>query len=208
MLLDLEALVTKHNLRITGVIHVGAHLAEEAPIYDRLGIKRVWWIEANPAVAGKITDVLKDYPSQRLISALVLDQPKASVTFNVTNYDGMSSSIFKWGTHTEFSPDTVVAYVISLDSTFLDQLDQKFDFLGCNMLNIDIEGAGLMALQGGTETLNQIDYVYIEVQTENVYDGAPLLDDYDLWLEEHGFKRVELGLVEGQGWGDALYVRN
>lgn len=209
MLLDFRTIVPKFDLRVTGVIHVGAHLAEEALIYNELGINKVVWIEANPAVLVKICSVI-DPLKQELVHALITDTVGETYQFNVTNYDGMSSSIYNWGTHTQFSPDTVVESTIELTSTTLDHLFFETDhrcLIGpeVNLLNIDIEGAGLLALYGAPKLLEQIDYLYLEVQTDNVYDGAPLLDEIQEFLTE--FTLVELGMVEGQGWGDALFTR-
>ena len=205
MLLDLAVLIPKYDLKIEGIIHVGAHLAEEAPIYAAAGVENVWWIEANPDVIGKVR-AAANRPEQ-VIQALCLETVRPNVRFNVTNYDGMSSSVYNWGTHFTFSPDTVVDHVIHLTSTTLDRLRYNYEISGCNFLNIDVEGANLDVLQGGYRTLAEIDYVYIEVQTENVYDGAPVLSTVDNWLSMWGFERVEVGIVEGQGWGDALYIR-
>lgn len=205
MLLDLAELIPKHDLKIKGIIHVGAHLAEEAVIYAAAGIENVWWIEANPDVIGKVR-AAANRPEQ-VIQALCLDTVRPNIRFNVTNYDGMSSSIYNWGTHTNFSPDTVIDHVIHLTSTTLDRLRYNYEIKGCNMLNIDVEGANLEVLWGAKFTLPDIDYIYIEVQTENVYDGAPLLPKVDNWLAMWGYERVELGMVEGQGWGDAMYIR-
>ena len=207
MLLDLAELIVKYDMKINGVLHIGAHLAEEAPIYAAAGIENVWWVEANPDVIGKVR-AAANRPEQ-VIKALVLDHPpRTEVRFNVTNYDGMSSSVYNWGTHTSFSPDTVIDHTIYLTSTTLDALQWNFEIKDVNMLNIDVEGANLDVLTGGaTRVLPEIDYIYVEVQIDNVYDGAPLLGTVDNWLALSGFGRVELGLVEGQGWGDALYIR-
>lgn len=207
-------LAKKYDLHIRGVIHVGAHLAEEADLYDRLSIPRVTWIEANPEVIPQIQEVLNRYKRQYIQQALVLGAKAYRVPFHVTNYNGMSSSVYNWGTHTNFSPDTVVEKTIELDAVTLDSLfvstlrtfPPRNPHRPFNLLNIDVEGAGLGVLQGGTGILEHIDYLYIEVQTDNVYDGAPLLPEYDAFLDRD-FQRVELGMVEGQGWGDAFYLR-
>jgi FkbM family methyltransferase len=213
MLLDLGELNAKFGLRISGIVHIGAHLAEEAPLYRSLGVPVVW-VEANPRVINQIHKVLQDLqqpcPLQEVMNWLVLEEERYNVPFHITNYDGMSSSVYNWGTHTQFSPDTVVEETLSLKSVTLDRV---FDYVTAfrpgetfNMLNIDVEGAGLDVLRGGPRMLETTDYIYIEVQTENVYDGAPFLFEYDAFLEKH-FQRVELGMVEGQGWGDAFYMR-
>lgn len=207
MLLDLAELIPKHNLHIEGILHVGAHLAEEAPIYAAAGIQNVWWVEANPDVIPKVCAAAND--PAKVVQALVLDRPRTEVRFNVTNYDGMSSSVYNWGTHVQFSPDTVIDHVIHLTATTLDHVVKFYGITGVNLLNIDVEGANLDVLKGALALLPLIDYIYIEVQTENVYDGAPLLGTVDNWLAMMGgYERVETGMVEGQGWGDALYVRS
>lgn len=35
MLLQLDSLVDKYNLKIKGIIHVGAHIGEEVPAYKK-----------------------------------------------------------------------------------------------------------------------------------------------------------------------------
>jgi FkbM family methyltransferase len=205
MLLSLPDLIDKYNLEIDGVIHVGAHLAEEAELYFNHGIYNVYWFEANPDVMMQVAKEVMKYPGQLFHNALVLDEPGKEVVFHVSNYDGMSSSIYEWGTHTSFSPDTVHVHDITLTSTTLDTIMQHWVPKLYNMLNIDVEGAGLLVLKGADMVMDYIDYVYIEVQTENVYDGAPLLDEYKAFLDD--FDLVELGMVEGQGWGDAFFIR-
>jgi hypothetical protein len=47
MLIDLKELVQKYDLKIKGIIHCGAHEAEESVLYKKIGIDDVIWIEAN-----------------------------------------------------------------------------------------------------------------------------------------------------------------
>lgn len=209
MLLDLRQLVAEHSMEVQGVVHVGAHTGEEAIIYDQLGMRPIWWIDANPDVIPILKANLQDYAGQHVIEALVLDREAYGhiADFHVTNYDGMSSSVYDWGTHTQFSPDTVVEKTIQLPATTLDQLHHEWGFENCNMMNIDIEGAGLLALKGAPILLEQMKYLYLEIQTDNVYDGAPMLDEVAIWLAERGFGMIDIGAVDGQGWGDALWTR-
>lgn len=211
MLLNLRDIYARHNLHITGVIHVGAHLAEEAQTYHDLGIEKVIWIEANPEVIPKIHAEVDRF-GHSIINALVMDGEHDDVPFHVTNYDGMSSSIYEWGTHTLFSPDTIHVNTLYLHATSLDKLAETNDFSGCNMLYMDIEGAELLALQGARRLMHRFDYLYLEIRTDNVYVGAPLVDEVDRYVSE--FARVETGMsdpaVQGwadNGWGDALYIR-
>lgn len=205
MLLDFDAIYKEWDLDIHGVVHVGAHLGEEAQIYDGLGINKVVWVDANPDVMSKLHVNVDPY-HHLCINALLSDEDKEEVKFNVTNYDGMSSSVFEFGTHPQFSPDTVVEQIKYLPATTLDNLAAVYNFDGCDMLNIDTEGSELMILKGGIKTLPQFQLLYLEVRTDNVYDGAPLVDEMDAFLSPD-FERVSTGMVDGQGWGDAIYMR-
>lgn len=205
MLMSLPELVTKYDLDIHGVLHVGAHLAEEAADYDHLGLGPVLWVEANPAVIDIITANLITYPDQRVVQALVYSEDHMELDFHVTNYDGMSSSIYEFGTHTQFSPDTVFVETLRLKTRTIDRVTKMAGFYDFNFLNMDLQGAELHALMGATETLKHVDYVMSEVNKAEVYKGCARVEELDEILSD--FERVETYWVGNQGWGDALYVR-
>lgn len=206
MLMSLPELVATYGIEFHGVLHCGAHLAEEAPIYDELGAGPVTWIEANPRVFDKIRAALEPYPDQRLVEALVYDQDHVTVDFNVTNYDGMSSSILKFGTHPEFSPDTVFVETVKLDAWKIDTLVARHN-ISANFLNMDLQGAELHALRGAMKFLEGVQYVMSEVNKAEVYRGCAKVGQLDELLGEYGLKRVETYWVPNQGWGDALWIR-
>ena len=77
-----------------------------------------------------------------------------------------------------------------------------------DLLNIDIEGAELLAFQGATKTLPHLKWIYLEVNTREMYEGCAMVGDVDAYLGERGFERVATA-DEGwdHGFADALYVR-
>lgn len=205
MLLDLERIAEQRELKITGVLHVGAHLAEEAKMYDRMGIFPVYWVEGNPDNIPAIKQAVHKYDGI-VIQALITDKDRRPTTFHITNYDSMSSSILEFGTHPQFSPDTVFVDHRELESRTLDSLWKEWkQFPDVNFLNMDLQGAELLALKGALRLLPQLDYIYTEVNVDEVYKGCALMDELDSFLFD--YERVETGLVPRQGWGDALYVR-
>lgn len=206
MLMSLLALKQRYDMHVTGVLHVGAHLAEEAATYHELGMTNVWWVEANEQVLAKIDAVLWNYTDQRLIHALVYSEDGVELEFNVTNYDGMSSSIFEFGTHPEFSPDTVFVDKLTMSTRTIDSLADEYD-INANFLNMDLQGAELHALQGATDFLFDIDYVMTEVNCEEVYKGCAQVEQLDEFLEAYRFERMDTYWVPDQGWGDAFYVK-
>lgn len=204
MLMSLGAVVARYEMNVTGVLHVGAHLAEEASIYADLDIHNVWWVEANPAVFDQITQNLAVYPNQLLIPGLVYHTAGVELPFNITNYDGMSSSILEFGTHPNFSPDTVFVDKIIAVTTTIDDI-VRVEGVQANFLNMDLQGAELMALCGAVDFLHQVDYIMTEVNCEEVYVGCAQVEQLDEFLSD--FARVDTYWVPDQGWGDALYIR-
>lgn len=206
MLMSLLALKQRYDMKVTGVLHVGAHLAEEAETYHELGMDDVWWIEANPNVTHLIEEVLAPFPTQQLITALVYSEEGVELDFNITNYNGMSSSIFEFGTHPQFSPDTVFVDIVRMPTRTIDSLADEYD-INVNFLNMDLQGAELHALQGATDFLFDIDYVMTEVNCEEVYKGCAQVEQLDEFLEAYRFERMDTYWVPDQGWGDAFYVK-
>ena len=61
-------------------------------------------------------------------------------------------------------------------------------------------------LRGGSETLNHVDYVYCEVNRDEVYENNAYVEEIDEFLSAYDMERVET-FWQGGIWGDALYVR-
>lgn len=204
MILDLATMRERYAMQVHGVLHCGAHLAEEAASYEANGMTPVTWVEANPAVIPLIQANIADMPDQRVVCALLWDRDGVVLPFHVTNYDGMSSSVLEFGTHPEFSPDTVVVDVLKLPSCTIDTLVAGYGVVA-NFLVMDLQGVELHALEGARTFMAGVDYVMSEVNCAQVYKGADQVEQLDAFLA--GFERVDTSWVGDQGWGDALWVR-
>jgi len=204
MLIDLKYLKKKYNLKIKGIIHVGAHTGEEHKIYRQLGIKKVVWIEAIDELAEKLFDKFLKDKNNQVICATISDKNGHSI-FRTTN-NLASSSLLDLGTHIKHHPhihniDKSVVEVITLDKLIKQNSIKISDY---NMLNLDIQGTELMALKGMTKNLKHIKYIYTEVNMEEVYKGCCLMKEIDEYLTD--FERVETKITK-YCWGDALYCR-
>lgn len=204
MLIPLEQLVTDHRLRITGVVHVGAHLGEEAEAYSWY-TSRVWWIEGNPDLIAPLHEHVDPY-GHSVVQALVTDVDGDEVTFNITN-NGQSSSIFEFGTHAVVSPDVHFVGEQTHTSVTLDTLVGEHGISGCNFLNMDLQGAELLALRGATKLLETMDALYLEINVDELYMGCARLPQLDSFLHPLGFTRVATAMAGQAGWGDALWTR-
>ena len=48
MYIDLKKFINNKNIKVKGVVHVGAHKGEEINLYRSIGIKKILLYEANP----------------------------------------------------------------------------------------------------------------------------------------------------------------
>jgi len=208
MLISLGELQKTYHLDIRGILHVGAHTCEERGAYKRVGISDddVLWVEGNMDL---VCRVRREQPEVKIFHALVGDTDYKEVDFIVTN-NFQSSSILELQEHKKEHPEVVETgrkrqFTMRLDTLISHKL---LPFVGKkhNFLNLDIQGAELLALRGLGRYLDDIDYVYTEVNTKHLYRGCALLAELDSFLSGRGFVRREINMTE-HGWGDAFYTR-
>lgn len=189
---------------IKGIIHIGAHDCEEQSVYDQIGMtkEKVIWIEA---MKHKVDQYQNQYQIYNLV---VSDQDNESVIFKVAN-NGQSSSFLDLETHKQHHPNIYYTHGIQMLTTRMDTFikQQSINIQNYNFLNLDIQGAELLAIKGFGNLLDQVDYIYSEVNTEHLYRNCALLPDLDEYLLSFGFRRVITKMTEHQ-WGDAFYVKN
>lgn len=204
MLIPFDYLFQKHNIKPKGVLHIGANVGEEAPVYDRLGVKKQIWIEGNPDVFLKLKQNISHNSHAVALNYVIGDENKP-VTFHISNNGSQSSSVLELGYHKIDHPD--VHYVRDIETTMyrIDSLD--LDLSGVDFLNIDLQGAELMALRGMGELLKGFKWAYLEINKAEEYIGCPLIETLDLFMIAKGFRRVETKYCGRTSWGDALYVR-
>ena len=204
MLISLDHLVNKYDIKFKGILHVGMHEAEEIGSYEKyIGRDKILWIEA---MSDKVEYCISKFPSILIENAIISDIEE-DVTFHVSN-NGQSSSILELGLHKNFHPE--VHYVNSFKSRSkrLENIISKYrSDIPFNFLNLDIQGVELRALKSLGKYLENIDYIYTEVNSDYVYEKCDLIGDIDEYLSTFGFKRVETSWFGDCKWGDAFYVK-
>lgn len=203
MLLNLTKLVKHYDLAITGVIHIGAHHGQEVPEYMQLGIKNIALIEP----CGKAFTVLQNkYGSHhhiKLFNYACASHAGEAIMYTETANSGQSNSLLRPATHLTHYPEIKFNGRESVKLIRLDALglDKKYNFL-----NIDTQGTEADVLIGAEGIMQQIDYIYTEVNAPgaNLYHGACDVLELDKILYE--FDKTAVTFT-GQGWGDALYIR-
>jgi FkbM family methyltransferase len=206
MYITIQDIVAKYKFDLNGVIHLGAHLGEESKDYAAAGCDKVIWIEGNPSLIDDLKSNLAKYPDNTVFNILISDKDNTEVIFNITEFS-QSSSILELGITKEIHNTKVIERKMlkarRIDSFFTES---KVDIRPYNFLNIDLQGYELTALKSMGDMLDNIEWVYTEVNDRPLYKKCTLMDELDLFLLKKGFRRVELYMT-GWHWGDALYQR-
>ena len=207
MLIPYPTLIRKHNLRVTGILHIGACRLEEKGWYNSEGISddKIVWIEANSDIAASEQ---RKHRTAKIISCAIGNEDKDDVILHVSNNE-QSSSILDLETHKRAHPH--VHYTRDLVTrmrrikTLVD--DGEFQVDGLNFLNMDVQGYELEVLKSFDDLLTGFSYIYTEVNRDELYKNCARLHELDEFLKDKGFTRIDMVMLDGPGWGDALYVR-
>lgn len=204
MLIPFNQIVKKYG-KPNGIIHIGAHLAEERTSYKEFEIENIVWIEANPEVFNK-TNYLNS-EKEIVLNYAISDVDNEIHEFNIAS-NGESSSLLELELHRIHHPHINVIKKIHVKTRRMDSIinELDLDLSRFNFINLDIQGVELKALKGFGNYLDKIDYIYTEVNSNYLYKDCSLIDDIDGYLSKFNFERIETSMTKFE-WGDAFYVR-
>lgn len=203
---DLEHLCRHYGIASKGVIHIGAHDGQELPVYQSLGMRRILLVEANPVAYARLKSHVQAMPDVRTVQYAICDED-GFVPLHVTSSDASSSMLpLKW--HKHVFPTIQEQYQTIVPSRKLDTLlrelkEKPSDY---NLMNIDIQGAELLAFRGATNALRHMEAVNAEINFAELYEGCALADQVDEYLGSFGFRRM-MTTLHHPSFGDAFYVK-
>ena len=206
-MLPLAELCASNSVKPRGVIHIGAHEGQELSDYLAMGVERILYIEANPTVFERLQKKVINHPSVQAVCCAI-GKENGTVTLHITSMD-QSSSILPLKRSSEIYPMIQETEQITVPCKTLDSLLEELNLnpVEFNILNIDIQGAELLALQGATQTLKYIEAINTEVNYEELYAECALIDEIDSFLETYDFERVATTTPYHPSWGDAFYAK-
>ena len=209
----MQELKQKFNINVKGILHVGAHTCEELSAYLQLGINinNIYWIEALPELVEKNK---KLNPHINIYQALIYDTDNKEIEFNITKNDHtndtQSSSLLEFGSHAINHPQVKMVEKRKMKTSRLETIIEKnnINMNNVNFINLDIQGVELRALKSMEKYLQNIDYIYTEVNIEEVYKECDQMNDLTEYLKKFNFKLVDAKIYKQYGWGDAFYIKN
>ncbi len=199
--------VRLHNLNPEGVLHIGAHEAEEVEEYVTAGFAMkapIIWVEAQADLVDALKRKLN--PRENKVYCAVAWNVDGEIrTFNITSKPA-SSSLFELEEHARVYPEIDVVQKIQVTTSRLDSTLSKSDLF--DFVVLDIQGAESQAIQGLGHRINSVNWIFTEVSKKKLYAGATQYKVLDTQLSELGFRRVFTAWDRRAGWGDALYARS
>jgi len=197
----------KYVKEIRGVLHVGANTGQELDWYVNKKVSRVIWFEPHNKSFAILQANIAEYKNHEAYKIGIHDTLR-SASLHIASNSAQSSSILPFGTHRNHYPR--IRYVgdqgitlMRMDHFLRNNHISIDDF---NFLNVDVQGVELNVMKSFGEQLRKLDYIYSEVNKQNLYIGGNLLPEIDAYLDSHGFSRVALYMTP-KHWGDALYVK-
>ena len=203
MLISFNQIKRKYNMNITGIVHVGAHYGEEICDYIANGVSDIILFEPLSDNFNILEKNVKNLNANIVGHQVALGSIPGNATMYVSSNEKQSSSILKPKIHLTQYTDILFDEKETVEVNLLDNYETDT----CNFLNMDVQGYELEVLKGGIKTLEHIDYVYCEVNRDEVYENNAYIEDIDKFLSDLNFERVVVEWTGGT-WGDALYIKN
>jgi FkbM family methyltransferase len=202
MLLNLNSIVNKYNMKISGVLHIGAHFGEENNAYNDLGIqKRIFFEPLSSNFQVLKNNIGENYTLMNI--ALGNENKKISMNVETAN-SGQSSSILNPVLHLTQYPHIKFESTEEVEMKRLDDLGMNLsDF---NFINIDVQGYELEVFKGAEKTLHNIDYIMSEINRDEVYQNCARIEQLIDFLSPYGFELVEQ-TWDGGTWGDGFFIK-
>ena len=198
-----DKLITTLELKIKGVVQVGAHTGQEIDKIKQID-KKIKFLAFEPN--SKIFEILKKKFRNDLSVKTInkaLGSRVATSNFWEASNEGQSSSILKPKNHLNYAKDISFSETEKINIETLDMYLKYFD--NYNFLIVDTQGYELEVLKGAMSTLKFFDYIYIEVNKDEVYENCALFSDINKFLINQNFHCSHIRWWKV--WGDAFYVK-
>lgn len=186
---------------------VGCHLFQEESWFNKTftNLEQLFLFEPVPALWEALNSKMAA-DSRVQVFRLAVSDEEGIAAFNIAN-NYQSSSLLPLGEHKNIFPSINYSGVINVQQITLNKFINDHGNIIPDLLYIDVQGAEYKVLSGiSHEKLCKIKVIYTEVSLVEMYQGAKLLDDIKVLLEDYfefiGFR----DMLNTKVHGDALFV--
>ncbi|WRH67456.1 MAG: FkbM family methyltransferase [Planktothrix sp. GU0601_MAG3] len=207
MKLNFPDLCQHHNITPRGIILVGAYDGKTLKRLNLPNTVKTLLIDANQGAVERLQQNFADSPNIQVVQAAIANH-NDTVTLYLTSLES-SSSILPWKQYSEIYPNIKENQQLTLSSRTLDTLLEELNLSPSdfNILILDIQGAELLALEGATQLLNNLDAIYTNVHYQELFEGGALAGEVNQFLTDYQFDCVAEETPYHPAWGEAFYVR-
>lgn len=215
----MEEEIVKHlkqaHFKPRTILKIGACIGSDAKILMEFQPKVIVWVEPNPHLRSTLEKNIRENTLDAvnyIVSRAIYDKDDQDVDFlimsDVAQTNPGCSSLFKPTKQLEYYPHIQLVGAEKVRTITIDTIVTKLDRNSIDFIIMDVQGCELKALQGAKETLKlpSLKCIYLEVQTEQLYENTPLVEEIDEYLKQFGYQRIETRMMH-KSWGDALYYK-
>jgi len=195
------------NFQPHGVIHVGAHLGQEVPLYRSWRLPSIHLIEPQPLACAELQRRFGRSRDVRIYQSAAVSRSTGFLPMYAELPESpnlsASASLLKPASHLTDYPHVKLSSVPSFEvpAVTLDSLA----IADADLMVIDTQGSELEVLKGGLETLSHIKWLIVEYWQNEAYENVPREEQIVSFLNEHGFR--PLMKTFDRTFGDYLFVR-
>ena len=207
MKLNFPDLCQHHNITPRGIILIGAYDGKTLKRLNLPNTVKILVIDANQGAVERLQENFANSPNIQVVQAAIANH-NDTVTLHLTSLES-SSSILPWKQYGEIYPNIKEIQQLTLSSRTLDTLLEELNLSPSdfNILILDIQGAELLALEGATQLLNNLDAIYTNVHYQELFEGGALAEEVNQFLTDYQFDIVAEETPYHPAWGEAFYVR-
>lgn len=185
---------------IKNICDIGSwHLKQTIEFAEIFTDSNIYVFEANPTnynICEKTYNTLDPQYKNRIhLYNMAVDNKDGKIKFYPVNpdkslgYNPGASSKYKFidGLNGSFFNESWIQDEIEVEAIKLDTWKIKNNIHNIDCIWIDVQGAELDVFKGGIELLKNVKIIFTELATKAYYDGQPLFNELNSFLESQGF---------------------
>ena len=201
---DLKYFLNKYKEDTCTLAQVGAHFGQEIPLLIESQIDKIYLFEPLEEALEVLTKKIQDSDNITLFPFALGNENSNKEMHYSDNNSGQSSSMLEPNLHKVLQPKIKFQKKITIEvRKFSDLSLENIDFL-----IVDVQGYELEVLKGFSNKLQDVKYIFTEINRNYLYEDNVLISELDDFLKNKGFIRTWTSWrTADMPWGDALYIK-